>query len=138
MTEPRDERSQPAEFAAVFARLKAILEPYAGPYEVTDNGPGKYGLGSAPGPATIRAWRGKTRMQLLPVAWVEIGKSYVSYHLMAIQGNPALAASMSKALSARMQGKSCFNFKADDPVLFKELEEVTAKGLAAFRKAGYV
>jgi hypothetical protein len=37
-----------------------------------------------------------------------------------------------------MQGKSCFNFAATDPTLFKELAALTARGLKAFRATGYV
>ena len=44
---------------------------------------------------------------------------------------------MSPSLQARMQGKTCFNFKSHDAALFKELEQLTVKALAAFRKAGF-
>jgi hypothetical protein len=45
--------------------------------------------------------------------------------------------SCSKKLKARMQGKSCFNFRAVDEDLFKELEDLTAKGFEAFRKGTF-
>jgi len=44
---------------------------------------------------------------------------------------------MTDKLRARMQGKSCFNFKTLDEALFKELETVTAEGFAMCRKAGF-
>lgn len=50
---------------------------------------------------------------------------------------PKLRDSMSPQLKARMQGKSCFNFKAMDEALFQELEKVTAEGFATSRKAGF-
>ena len=74
----------------------------------------------------------------MPVAWVQISKAYVSYHLMPIYGAPNLCASLSKELKARMQGKSCFNFKMQDEALFKELAQLTAHGITAFRKAGFI
>jgi hypothetical protein len=37
-----------------------------------------------------------------------------------------------------MQGKSCFNFTAVDPVLFKELKALTKKGYQRFKKEGLV
>src|SRR5207247_5911869 len=46
----------------------------------------------------------------------------------------------SKELKARMQGKTCFNFKSCkscDEALFKELAQLTAQGIAGFRKAGF-
>jgi hypothetical protein len=45
---------------------------------------------------------------------------------------------MSNELKARMQGKSCFNFTSDDEVLFTELEQLTVRGVAGFRKAGFI
>ena len=45
---------------------------------------------------------------------------------------------MSAELKARMQGKSCFNFKTADEKLFTELEPVTARGFAAFKQAGFL
>jgi hypothetical protein len=50
---------------------------------------------------------------------------------------PKLLDSRSDKLKARMQGKSCFNFKVVDEALFKELEALTAEGLARCRKAGF-
>jgi len=37
-----------------------------------------------------------------------------------------------------MQGKTCSNFKSNDEALFKELEKLTAQGIAGFRKAGFI
>jgi hypothetical protein len=74
----------------------------------------------------------------MPIAWVEIGKSYVGYHLMPVYGNPKLLDGFSKELRKRMQGKSCFNFKAVDEALFAELDELTRQSFIAFRKAGYL
>ena len=73
----------------------------------------------------------------IPVASVEVGKAYVSFHLMAA-GNPKLLTGMSTELKARMQGKACFNFKTEDEALFQELDDLTARALEGFRKAGFV
>jgi hypothetical protein len=37
-----------------------------------------------------------------------------------------------------MQGKTCFNFKKIDEILFKELEQLTVKAVDDFKKLGYV
>ena len=63
---------------------------------------------------------------------VRVGKAYVSYHLMPIYTSPALAARVSPALKKRMQGLSCFNFKASDPALFDELAALTEAGAEAY------
>jgi len=75
---------------------------------------------------------------IIPVAWVQIGKGYVSYHLMGVDGNTKLVDAMSPKLRARMQGKTCFNFKAADDELFAELDQLTGKSITAFRNAGYI
>ena len=55
----------------------------------------------------------------------QIKKSYVSYHLMPVYTDPTLLDGLSPELRARMQGKSCFNFKTVEPKLFKELDALT-------------
>jgi hypothetical protein len=70
-------------------------------------------------------------------ARVRRGKNYVSFHLMPIYMNPALQKRVSPQLKKRMQGKACFNFSAVDPVLFRELEELTAAGFAGYRERGF-
>jgi len=45
---------------------------------------------------------------------------------------------ISADLKKRMQGKSCFNFKAVDEKLFKELGKLTKVGLQDYKKAGYL
>jgi hypothetical protein len=120
----------------VFTRLRAILEKHADRFSVTTDTNDRYCLEAGVGPATLRAWGGKVKRRQIPVAWVEIGKSYVSFHLMAI--DPALRGEMSPALEKRLQGKACFNFTTVDDVLFRELERLTAHGLAAFKNAGFI
>jgi len=126
------------EFEAVFLRLRSILEKHAGEFSVNENSSSEYSLEGDVGPATLRAWGGKRSTPRIRVAWVTVGKTYVSFHLMPVYMNPKLAAEMSKALKARMQGKSCFNFKTVDEALFEELETLASQGLTAFKRAGFV
>jgi hypothetical protein len=76
------------------------------------------------------------RKPRIPVAWVEVGKSYVSYHLMGV-AVPAVQSGMPEALKARMQGKTCFNFTATSPALLTDLDSLTAASIAAFKNAGF-
>ncbi len=69
---------------------------------------------------------------------VQLKKSYVSFHLMPIYMKPELIAAASSELKARMQGKSCFNFAALEPVLFKELSALTKAGYARYKQQGFV
>lgn len=127
-----------AALRAVFTRLRSLLEAHAGEFDVTADTDGRYGLEGPIGPATVRAWGGKARTSTILVAWVTIGKGYVSYHLMGVQGNARLMATVSDELRACMQGKSCFNFTTVDEVLFRELAYVTAESLRGMKKAGFI
>ncbi len=69
---------------------------------------------------------------------VQIKKSYVSFHLMPVYTKPELLESVSPELKARMQGKSCFNFAASEPKLFKELAALTKASYASYKEQGYV
>ncbi len=117
------------DFGPVFAGLKKILAPYARSMVVTQDTPENYCLNSMkPHP---------TNGQPMMFAAVRTGKHYVSFHYMPIYCAPALQASLSPALRKRMQGKACFNFTAVDETLFAELADVTARGLAGFKKLGF-
>jgi hypothetical protein len=126
-----------AEFESIFARLRSILQKHADTFSVTDK-PGNYCLSGNVGRAALAASKGKMKQREMPIAWVNISKAYVSYHLMGIYMNPKLQKSISKELKTRMQGKSCFNFKSSDEALFDELEQVTARSIEDFRKAGFI
>ncbi len=69
---------------------------------------------------------------------VKINKNYVSYHLMPVYVQPNLLNNISKNLEQRMQGKSCFNFKSIDNVLFAELSELTMASFEYYNNKGYV
>ena len=121
------------DFAAVHAKLKAIMQKHAGgTLKASPDKPGNYAL---IGPPTERSmandvWSGKD-------VWfgaVTTRKNYVSYHLMAVYAFPDLLDGMSPELKKRMQGKSCFNFKKVDEALFKELARLTDKGYKRFKK----
>lgn len=114
----------PAEAREVFQALRAILARTMKRALVTENAT-SYMLNSAKKDAKGRhLWLGGVR----------IGKSYVSYHLMAVYCFPDLLDGISDALRARKQGKACFNFRKPDPALFKELAKLTEQGVRRFRK----
>lgn len=116
------------EFASIFARLREILQRHVGALAVTADAPGHFCLTVPFSPKLKKGF---------PAAWVKVSKAYVSYHFMPVYMFPKLRDGLSKKLQARMQGKSCFNFKAVDEALFKELTDLTAEGFAMARKAGF-
>ena len=111
-----------SEFNSIFSHLRDVLQRHSDNLFVSQDGPDCYSLAAQIGPATVQAWGGKVKRPTMPVAWVQINKNYVSFHLIGIYMNHTLQQDMSKELKSRMQGKSCFNFKVPDEKLFKELE----------------
>jgi len=69
---------------------------------------------------------------------VKTNKNYVSYHLMPVYVQPSLLDNISSKLKKRMQGKSCFNFKAIDAELFAELESLTLAVFQYYEREGYI
>ncbi|HWO10211.1 MAG TPA: hypothetical protein VNN80_12045 [Polyangiaceae bacterium] len=110
----------------VFRALRATLAAHAGKLVVKHDGPKGY---QVVGP---KPFRGKE----LFVGAVRIGKAYVSYDLFPVYVAPELLEGMTPALEKRMQGKACFNFKAEDEALFRELGELTKRGVALFAEKG--
>jgi len=117
------------EFATIFTRLRALLARHAGALAVTEDSPERY---------CLTGGRHPKHQTPMPIAWVQVGKSYVSFHHMAVYARPDLLKGVSQKLLARMQGKSCFNFTTVDETLFAELEELTVRGFAAFRNAPFM
>ena len=117
----------PANFQETFFALRDILRRHAGRLIVTEDTASCFRLEGGMHP---------THKKPFPIAWVAVGKAYVSFHHMGIYARPDLLNGVSKELKARMQGKSCFNFKAVDEALFRELEELTEEGFATARQVG--
>ncbi len=116
-------------FQAVFAALRDILKRHAGELAITEDSSGCFCLTGGSHP------KHKTPM---PIAWVAVGKAYVSFHHMGVYARPDLLKGVSPELKARMQGKSCFNFTSVDEGLFAELEDLTGRSFAAFRNAAFM
>jgi hypothetical protein len=120
----------PTNFEPVFGALRLLLLPYADSLERKTDGPTELYLDTH-----HRMANGKP----LFFAALRIGKRYVSYHLMPVYVDPGLLDGLSAALRARMQGKSCFNFKTlPEPALLAELAALTRAGFERYRRAGYV
>jgi hypothetical protein len=109
--------------------LRDILKRHAGKLVVTEDTPDCFRLEGGTHP---------THKKPFAIAWVTVGKSYVSFHHMGVYARPDLLKGISKELKARMQGKSCFNFTSVDPALFAELEDLTVRGFDAFRNASFM
>ena len=118
-----------AELETVFEKLSDIMRQFEGDLVVKSREADNYYLD------TTTLARNKKPMFF---GAVQVKKNYVSYHLMPVYVFPELLEGMSEKLAKRMQGKSCFNFKALDQETFQELARLTEKSLEQFREAGYV
>lgn len=113
-----------ADFPATFFALKRVLAPCGKYLHVSTDTRNRFYLETrAP------SYKGKP----LFFGAVISGRAYVSFHLMPLYWDPSLRKKISPQLKKRMQGKSCFNFTAPDPALFRELAKLTAAGLALYR-----
>jgi hypothetical protein len=114
---------QQRDFQAVFEQLKGILKPFEPRLVVEHDLPGNYSLNTH--------YSEKYKKEVFFGA-VHITKSYVSYHLMPVYAFPDLLEEVSPGLRARMQGKSCFNFKTIEPTLYQELSQLTERSFNRF------
>jgi hypothetical protein len=117
-------RATAEESAEAFTALRAILAAHAKALKVTADGPKGYSLNTP----YSEAWKKE-----LYFGGVQVTKNYVSFHLFPVYMYPDLLDGASDALKARMQGKSCFNFRAPDAELFAELAALAKAGLARMR-----
>jgi len=116
-------------FDEVFSELKSIFKPYTKKMDVLHDTDDHYMLNT---PFIMR------NKQPLCFGGVRKGKNYVSFYLMSVYAVPELLKGMSPELAKRMQGKSCFNFKAVDKKLFTELKVLTKAGAAKFTNKEFV
>lgn len=114
-----------ADFAAAFAALRTVLARHSRQLAVKADTSDEYTL------VTISASPFKQHKgQPLHFGSVRVGKAYVSFHLMPIYMSPTLTRTISPALKKRMQGKSCFNFKAEpEPELIADLTQLTKSSI---------
>jgi hypothetical protein len=121
-------------FDDTFAALKQVFRRQLGRLDVKSDTATEYTLvGRRPSPFP------QHKGHPVQLGSVRKGKAYVSFHLMPLYMNEALADTVSPALKKRMRGKTCFNFKtAPDAALIKELERLTQDGFKSFDEKGWL
>ncbi len=131
---PEKKVSVPEGFAEAYAGLRKVIQPYTRMrgMKVVKDGPEGCVVLAPPSPKYKQYPKG------LWFVCTRVGKAYVSYHLMPIYMCPDLARLISPALKKRMQGKTCFNFKAADPALFADLAVLTRAAYERWKKDGLV
>ncbi len=122
------------DFTAVFTALKPVLAKHANRMAVKADTPVEYTLVTK-SPSPFLQHKGHP----LEFGSVKVGKAYVSFHLMPLYMSDALSGAISDTLSKRMQGKSCFNFKAvPGPSLEKELKTLTEACYKAWNERNWL
>lgn len=123
-----------SDFEAAFASLKKVFAKHTKRLNVTADTPTEYTLVTKT-PSPLPQHKGHPMF----FGSVRLGKAYVSFHLMPIYMNPALAKSIPPDLKKRMQGKTCFNFKDDpDPALVAGLKQLTDTAFQEWREKEWV
>ena len=117
------------DFLACFTALRGILARFQPDLVLCADTPDQYYLDTA-----YRMKNGKPLF--FGAVWIK--KGYVSYHLFPIYMYPDLLKELSPGLKARMQGKSCFNFKRVEPEMFKELSRLTGAGFRRIKAEGFL
>lgn len=120
-------RASAEESEEVFAALRKVLAAHSEGLKPTADGPKGYSLNTP--------YSAKWKKELF-FGGVEARKNYVSFHLFPVYMYPDLLDGISDSLRARMQGKSCFSFRAPDAELFRELSALTKAGLARMKAEG--
>lgn len=121
--------SRKVDFSATFALLAPLLRCHANELVVKADSPGHLYLDC---PVEVRP--GYPHF----LGAVAIMKSYVSFHFMPVYSNPELLAPLSSELRARMQGKSCFNFRTVSTEQIEELRALVERGIALYRERGLI
>ena len=118
----------PREEQAIFDRLRIMLLRNALGLFVKRDSPGDVCLVSR------KAHDGKE----LTFGGLQSRKSYVSYHLYALDTNPTLIEGMSAELHRHLQGNSAFNFSHIDEAQLEELAALTRRSLEDWKQKGLV
>jgi len=113
------------DFAKAFYALKQLFAPYEHRLQVTADSREKYYLQTK-----SRSYQG----QPLFFGATILGRSCVSFQLMPLYWDPSLRKGISSELQKRMQGKTCFNFTAPEPALFRQLARLTSRGFALYNR----
>jgi len=127
---PKASPKKPNDLEPVFARLKQILESCKEGWVVKGD-PQRY--------TYLESASAVCRGRPLWFGAVRIGKNYVSFHLMPLYMNPPLLRAVSPSLKKRMQGKTCFNFKAAlEPELLQALRQLVEAAMTDWTAKKYV
>ena len=123
---------------AIFNKLKAAMLQYSPPMVVPKKNLGRADafelIGNTPVPY------GSKKVIVPGMFFVSIvnGKSMVSFHFFPIYMNKEAFKDLAPLTMKCLKGKSCFNFTKVEQVNEKEIAALLKKGVAVWKKLGYV
>lgn len=119
---------------SVFAALKLLLAELVPPLRVQKDTAVEFGLETV-NPSPFPQHKGRPMW----FGCVRASKAYVSFHLMPLYMNSKLTSAIPAELKARMQGKTCFNFKASpDASQLAELRKLARACLASWQAQKWI
>jgi hypothetical protein len=122
------------DFVPVFDALRGVLQKRVKQLNVQKDSAEYYCLETRK-PSPFPQHKGKPMF----FAAVRMGKAYVSFHLLPLYMNPALAKQVPPALKKRMQGKACFNFKTvPDRELLRDLDGLNVAAVKDWKARGWL
>lgn len=121
----RSAKESRKDFPSIFHTLRKLFWPYEKYMQVTSDTARRYYIQTK-----SSTFQGKP----LFFGGVMAGRAHVSFHLMPVYWEPAIAKSISATLKKRREGMSRFNFTAVEPALFRELAGLTRKGFNLYKE----
>jgi len=123
---------------AIFDKLKAVMQQCCPPMVVPKKNLGRQDAFEIIG--NISVPYGSTKKIVPGMFFVSIvsGKDMVSFHFFPIYMNKVAFKDLAPQSMKYLKGKSCFNFKKPEQVNEKEIAALLKKGVAVWKKLGYV
>ncbi len=122
-----------ADFAEVFSSLKGVISLYEPPLEARTNEKANYQLYS-----TKEVTIAGRPTQGVYFAGAVIQKTMVSLYFFPIYTHPHLFGDLPDELRKCLKGKNCFNFKAIDPKLLKQIDKMVKQGYKIYRQEKWI
>lgn len=119
----------------IFESLKSSLEKCSPPMVISKDKPGVFELmGNKPVPYGYA----KKIVPGMYFSSVVIRPKMVSFYFFPMYGLEKDFKTMIPTLAKCLKGKTCFNFTKPEQVHVKELDAMLKKGVAAWKKSGYM
>jgi hypothetical protein len=122
-----------ADLIPQFEQVKALLQPYAGRYQVRVDDPDRYELWTGR-PAVID---GRQKGDVFFAALI-IQKHYVGFYFMPVYADADLRELFGPELLTTLKGKSCFHLRKLAPEILGQIEQALQQGDRLYELRGWI